>query len=213
MESPTLFFSLVAGFVSVLSPCVLPVIPIIVIGRENDSRLRPLLIVLGLSFTFILMGIASTLFGQIVAPYIYSIEKISGGIILLFGVMFLFDLNLFKKIVFFNRLNYRGRGTFSGLILGAVLGLIWIPCVGPVLTSILALVASVHQIVAGLSLLVAYSVGFAIPLLVAGYFAHFFRERAKILNSRPLFVRLVSGAILIGFGFYILIWGMVGIGA
>jgi cytochrome c-type biogenesis protein len=209
MTISSIAFSFIGGLLSVLSPCVLPVIPIILTGRENDSKLRPLLIVIGLSITFILMGIVSTLFGQIIAPYIYFVEKLAGIIILLFGLLFLFNINVFKKVSIFNKLNYHGQGAFSGLILGATLGIIWIPCVGPVLTSILAMVATSNDLLKGVILLTIYSIGFSIPLLIAGYFSHFFRKNVTALKMNPLIVRIVSGSILIIFGIYILLWGMI----
>ncbi len=208
MDTSSLLFSFVGGLLSVLSPCVLPVIPIIVTGRENDSRLRPLLIVLGLGITFILMGVLSTLFGQVIAPYFQSLEKISGIIIIIFGMMFLLDLNIFKKLSLFNRLNYNGNGLLSGLVLGMTLGLIWIPCVGPVLTSILAMVASAQDFTKGVLFLSIYSIGFSIPLLIAAYSAHLFRERVDFIKTKPQAIRIISGTILVLFGIYIMKFGM-----
>jgi cytochrome c-type biogenesis protein len=211
MTSPTLIFSFLAGLLSVLSPCVLPVIPIIIAGRPGDSKLRPLLIVFGVSLTFILMGILTTLFGQFLAPYIASFEKMAGFISILFGILFLFDINLFKKINLANKLQYNGSGIFSGLILGLTLGLIWVPCVGPVLASILAMVATTQTFWSGVFFLIVYSAGFSIPLLLAGYSSHFFRENIVFLKTHPRAVRITSSVVLILFGIYILKWGMLGV--
>lgn len=202
-------FAFTAGVVSVLSPCVLPIIPIIVAGKANESKIRPLLIVLGLATTFVLMGILSTLFGHLLSSYIYSIEKVSGGVILLFGLLMLFDINLLKKVTFFQRINYQEQGTFSGVILGMTLGLIWIPCVGPVLSSILAMVATTGSLKIGILSLLIYSLGFSLPLLVAAYSAHFFRTKFSIIKRYPLFVRYFSGTLLSLFGLYVLFFGLV----
>ncbi len=209
METTSYLFSFIAGLISVMSPCVLPVIPIIVTGNKNDSVLRPLLIVLGLGITFVIMGVLSTLFAHLFAPYMQSFEKVAAVIIIIFGILFLFDLNIFKKLTVFNKINYNGKGIFSGLILGMTLGLIWIPCVGPVLTSILAMVATTQDLIQGLVFLLIYTIGFSIPLLLAAYFAHFFREKMKLFKQNPLIIRVISGSVLILFGIYILIWGMI----
>ncbi len=205
----TYLFALSAGLVSVLSPCVLPIIPIIVTGKTDDSKFRPLLIVLGLTLTFVLMGIISTLFGNIISPYVFSLEKVSGVVILLFGLLMLFNLNPMKGLSFFQRINYNGKGIFSGFILGMVLGLVWIPCVGPVLSSILAMVATSGSIKTGIISLLVYSFGFSIPLLLAAYFAHFFRTKFSVVKKNPNLVRYVSGGILTLFGFYIIVFGLV----
>lgn len=211
MTTPTLFFSFIGGLLSVLSPCVLPVIPIVISGNQEDSKFRPLLITLGIGITFIMMGILSTLFGQVVAPYMQSLEKVAAVLIILFGILLLFNLNLFKKLTIFNKINYSGTGLFSGLILGMTLGLIWIPCVGPVLSSILTMVASTQDMTKGIVYLSIYTAGFSIPLLIAAYFSHFFKEKFSFVKKRPSLVRYTNSAILIAFGIYILVWGMIGI--
>jgi len=201
-----------AGIGSVLSPCVLPVLPIIFTGGERDSRLRPIFIMVGLSFTFVLMGILSSVAGSFVAEYMPYIEKISGLIIVCFGILLLFNFNPFKSISFFNRIAGARikQGRFEGLLLGGSLGLIWIPCVGPILSSVLASVATVGQVEVGIILLLVYSAGFAVPMLIAAYSAHFFRSRLVFLQSKPLVLRLINGGILVAFGLYILFVGMLG---
>ena len=204
-----------AGLASIMSPCVLPVVPIIVTGREQDSRFRPLLIVLGLAITFILMGVVTSLFGGLISGKFQYIEKSAGVLILLFGILMLFDINLFKLITLFNNISGNGerkRGNIEGLILGMSLGLIWIPCVGPMLSSVLATVATAGQISTRIVLLAIYSAGFGVPMLIAAYATSFFRSRLGSLKRFPLGLRLFNGGILIVFGLYIVIHGMVGIG-
>ncbi len=205
--------SFAAGLGSVASPCVLPVVPIIITGNEEDHRYRPLLIVAGISITFILMGIASAAFGSLLAggTMIY-VEKGAGVMILLFGLLTLADLNLFKGFHYFQRLGAGARGPWSGLILGMALGLIWIPCIGPFLTSILAMVASEGEVLKGILFLGVYSLGFAVPMLIAAYFSRYFRERVRRMQRHPMLLRIFSGGILSLFGLYILFNGIVGFG-
>ena len=204
-----------AGLASILSPCVLPVVPIIVTGRENESRFRPLLIVAGLAVTFILMGILSSIFGSFIAGKMVYLEKGAGILILVFGLLMLADVNLFKYITVFNNISGnkpRTGGAIEGLILGLSLGLIWIPCVGPMLSSVLATVATSGKIVTGIILLSVYSAGFGIPMLIAGYAGSLFRDRFGGLKKFPGALRIVNAAVLVIFGLYILLHGMVGIG-
>lgn len=206
------FMALLAGLASVASPCVLPVVPIVVTGSAEDHRHRPLLIVAGLSVGFIAMGAATSLLGGAIAPAMPVLEKVAGGAIILFGVLMLFGFNLFKNLQFFNRLGGGGKGRWSGLLLGVTLGLVWIPCVGPMLSGVLTLVATQGSVLSGMLLLAFYSLGFAIPLLIAGYASQSLRQRMRLVNAYPLAVRVVSGLILIGFGLAILNLGMLELG-
>ncbi|MFH1467138.1 MAG: cytochrome c biogenesis CcdA family protein [Pseudomonadota bacterium] len=199
-----------AGLASVLSPCVAPVLPIIVTGTERDSRLRPLAIVGGLALTFIAMGVLGSIAGSLVAQHMRTVERIAGAVILLFGALMLADINLFKKLTVFSRVGGgRGRGLLGGLLMGLSLGLVWIPCVGPLLSGVLALVATAGQVSAGVVLLAVYSLGLAIPMLLVAYASQWFRGRFRAVQAFPVAIRIVSGLVLVGFGLWILVNGMV----
>lgn len=208
----SIFMSIFAGFVSIASPCVLPVVPIIVTGTGEDHRHRPLLIVLGLSISFMAMGAITSIFGGAVSGIMPVVEKLAGIIIIAFGLLMLLGINLFKNVTFFYRFQSQSKGRWAGLILGLTLGLIWIPCVGPMLSGVLALVATQGKLSSGLILLAFYSLGFSIPMLLAGYASQSFRKRIRVMNNHPMAVRIVSGSLLIGFGVYILTSGMLAIG-
>ncbi|MBK5958465.1 hypothetical protein CCR97_09630 [Rhodoplanes elegans] len=206
LEAPLAFG---AGLVSVLSPCVLPVLPIIVIGGGDDHRSRPLLIVLGLSLTFVLMGIVSVLFGTLVAGVMPQIERAAGILIIGLGLLMLLDVNPFKRLGVLSRVSVStGGGRWSGLLLGATLGVVWIPCVGPVLSGILTQVAGRAEMGHGIALLAAYAAGFAVPMLAVGYLSHGARHRLRALQQHQTAVRLVSGGILIALGIVIASSGM-----
>ena len=201
----SIIMSIAAGIASVASPCVLPVIPIVVTGTEDEHYLRPVFVVLGLSVTFILMGIIASLFGSFLAGKMYYIEKIAGVLIVFFGILMIFDINIFKKLTILSHFQNVSKGRLSGLFLGMTLGIVWIPCVGPLLSSVLATVAAEGQVVKGIILLTFYSLGFSIPVLIAAYSAHFFRNRVRFIMNKPFAVRWISGGILIIFGLYIML--------
>ena len=210
----TLLMVTFAGLASIASPCVLPMIPIIITGTNDDNKYRPLLIVVGLSFSFIMMGVLTSLFAGAVAGVMPIVEKVVGVVVILFGLSMLFGINVFKKFTFFYKAQqFQSKGKWSGLILGMTLGIIWIPCVGPMLSGVLALVATQGKLSSGLILLFFYSLGFAIPMLLAGYASQSIRHRIRAVNSHPMAIRLVSGFLLIIFGYFILTAGMFAIGS
>ncbi|MCK4502922.1 MAG: sulfite exporter TauE/SafE family protein, partial [Desulfuromonadales bacterium] len=89
---------------------------------------------------------------------------------------------------------------------------VWIPCVGPMLAGVLTLVATDGRLSTGIILLLCYSIGFAIPMLLLGYASQRVRQWIKQLNAHPLVTRFASGGLLIIFGIYILTKGMMGLG-
>lgn len=202
-------FAVGAGLVSIASPCVLPVLPIVMAGPPGENRLRPVSIVAGLMSTFVLMGVLTSLFGAVVGPLLVRLEKPVGVLIGVVGLLVLLDLNPFKRLRFATGTGTEKRkGLGSGAFLGASLGLVWIPCVGPFLSAILGMVAARAQVGEAVALLVFYSLGFALPMLVAGYASQLFRERTAFLKTRPLAVRLASGALLVGLSAWILVKGL-----
>ena len=154
---PSIALTFGAGLVSVASPCVLPVLPLILTGTAEDHRARPALIVAGIATSFVLMGVVTSLFGSVIGPVLPALEKVVGVMVIAFGLLLLVDVNPFKRITWVNRIQAGGRGRWSGLLLGLGLGLVWIPCVGPMLSSVLALVASKGSLATGVGLLLVLS--------------------------------------------------------
>jgi cytochrome c-type biogenesis protein len=209
--SINLWLVFAAGVASVLSPCVLPVVPIVVTGTGEDHRLRPVLVVSGLAASFILMGVVSSLFGSFIGTKMAYVEKAAGVLIIVFGVLLILNVNLFKHLGFLSGFVSKSRGRFGGFALGATLGVIWIPCVGPMLSGVLAMVATRREILTGIVLLSVYSLGFAVPMLVAGYASQFFRKRLTKAGKYQIAINIGSGVILVVLGFLIVTRGIIGL--
>jgi len=197
-----------AGLASVASPCVLPVVPIIVAGTADEHRARPALIVAGIAASFVAMGVVTSLFGGAVGPALPFFEKGAGVLVLLFGLLLLADVNVFKRLTWLQGIQAPGGGRASGLLLGLTLGLVWIPCVGPMLSSVLATVATAGTLTAGVVLLLVYALGFAVPMLAVGYGSQALRQRVRAVAAHPVAVRWASGLLLVAFGLVILRKGM-----
>lgn len=196
-----------AGVASVLSPCVLPVIPIIMAGAERNDRLRPLFVVSGLSLSFMAMGAISSLFGALLIGKTRYIEIAGAVVIMVMGLMVMFDLSIFKRFYRLSNIRIKGEGRIGGLILGMALGLIWVPCVGPFLSSTLTMVATSGQLATGIILLGFYSLGLAIPMLIVGYSSQLLQNRIKGMLKHENILRYVTGGTLIAFGLYSIMAG------
>lgn len=196
-----------AGLASVISPCVLPVIPIIMAGAERKDRIRPMLLVLGLSISFMAMGAVSSLFGSLLIGRTRYIELAGLFVIIAMGLMVIFDVSIFKRMYRLSNLQVNGDGRFGGLLLGMALGLVWVPCIGPFLGSILTMVGTSGKLADGIILLGFYSLGLAMPMLVLAYSSHFLQNRIKSISQHDRILRYVSGGILVTFGLYSIIAG------
>ncbi|HEY3422118.1 MAG TPA: cytochrome c biogenesis protein CcdA, partial [Methanocellaceae archaeon] len=93
---------------------------------------------------------------------------------------------------------------FGGLVLGASLGIVWMPCVGPMLASILMLVAQDGRVLYGASLLLTYSVGLAVPMLAIAYSSNLLTTQLKTVSKYTFIIRKIAGTILIIAGLYFL---------
>lgn len=198
-----------AGGLTVLSPCILPILPIVV-GRSLQShRYGPIALVAGLIAGF---AVAGSLLG-ITASWLTSLANLlrygAIGLLLGLGGLAVFPIwsgRLFKFLPI-------GRAGFSpasiGLKgefwLGTQLGLLWTPCAGPVLGGILVLAAVSHQVLGAFGLLLAYGVGAAIPLLAIAYGGRSLSCRMRMLRVHGALIQRIGGGVIVGTAIAILL--------
>lgn len=169
-------FAFLAGVVTILSPCILPVLPIVLASSLSQSKKRPIGIVLGfiLSFTFFTLAL-STLVKYTGIPG-DILRNISVIIILLFGISLIIPkTQILLELVFSKLTSYipnqsnHTDGIWSGFIIGLSLGLIWTPCVGPIIASVITLAATSTVTLQSVFITLSYSLGTAIPMLIIIY--------------------------------------------
>jgi len=125
------------------------------------------------------------------------------------GLLVLFDLNIFKRLYRLSNIPVKGEGRFGGLVLGMALGLVWVPCIGPFLSSILAMVGTSGQLARGTILLGFYSLGLAVPMLVVAYSSHILQRKLRGIAQHETVLRFVTGGVLVCFGLYSIVMGNV----
>ena len=197
------FAAFFAGVVSVLSPCILPVIPAVFAYSTEKGKFRPLAIVSGLSISFTSMGIVTSLFGATLTAYLGYLNIFAEALLITMGISLLFDFNIFNVFGNFSSLvNSKKEGLLGGLLLGLSLGIVWLPCVGSVLGSILTMVAVSGKITYGALMLFIYSIGFSIPMLLVAYSASFSSKKLQKVSKYGFPLKKVTGLIVLGVGFY-----------
>lgn len=203
-----------AGFVSFLSPCVLPLVPgyvSFIAGRSLDdmsstqataARLSSiglsLAFVIGFSTVFIALGASATAIGRVIQDYRFEANYIAGAIIILFGLQIagILRLGWLNRDLRFSG-NISGGRPLGAYVLGASFAFGWTPCIGPILGAILTLSATTMDPLSGVALLTFFSLGLAVPfLLVAAFMGHFLKmmKRARWLG---LHTQRFAGGVLV----------------
>ncbi len=191
-------FTFLAGIVTVLSPCVLPVLPAILSAGIGKGRYRPLGIIIGLIASFAFFTLTLTYLVHLLGISANGLRYIAIVIIALFGVVMLFPYlgNKFAQVTssignlganIQSHATAKKTGFGSGLLLGAALGLVWTPCAGPILAVVTTLVATQHVTFQIVLLTLAYSLGSGIPLLLIAYGGN------KALTAIPSLARHSEG--------------------
>ncbi|WMW24080.1 cytochrome c biogenesis CcdA family protein [Methanolobus sediminis] len=195
--------SFFAGIVSVLSPCVLPLLPIVLAYSTGNSKLRPLAIIAGLTLSFTIMGVAASAFGEYFLPYLGELRIIAELIIIFMGISMLMQKDVFASLSqYTGKIHAEGKGLIGGLVIGVSLGIVWIPCVGPILASILTLVALEGDVFYGAGLLFIYAMGFAIPMLIIAYSAKLSGDRLSKISEYDIELKKGAGIVLIIVGLW-----------
>jgi cytochrome c biogenesis protein CcdA/thiol-disulfide isomerase/thioredoxin len=192
-------FAFIAGIVTILSPCILPVLPILLSGSVNSNKNKAFGIVAGfvISFSFITLFFSSVVRALDIPGDFLRI--ISIVIIFLLGVTLLipqFQAKselLFAKIANLIPTRQTNSNFIGGVILGLGLGVIWTPCVGPILASVITLAAASQVTLTSVVITLAYSLGTAIPMLIV------IQTGGQLLNNHP-WLRKSSGTIQKVFG-------------
>ena len=214
-----------AGILTFLSPCVLPLIPAYISfitglsieelgGAEGKEKLtanlkrtlgQTLLFILGFSFVFVSLGASATYLGNFLLQNLRIIRIIGGSIVIIFGLHVTGVFNI-KYLQYEKRihLSKKPRHIFGAFLVGVTFAIAWMPCVGPILASILALAATQETLTNGIILLSAYSLGMAIPFLATGLAIGAFLSLFAKIKRYFRAISIASGLLLIGVGVLII---------
>ncbi len=208
----------VAGLLSFLSPCVLPLIPSYItyitglsfsdLQAEHPSHkvrqqtiIHSLLFIAGFTCVFVLLGASATFLGDFLQEHKTAIRRIGGALIVIFGIHVsgLFDIGLLlgeKKLT----LHRKPAGYLGSFVVGVVFAAGWTPCIGPILATILAVAATEGR---GVWLLLAYSMGLAIPFFLASLALHQFLVFFKRFKRHIRLFEIITGGFMVIVGILI----------
>tara|TARA_B100001123_G_scaffold307895_1_gene344023 strand:+ start:1122 stop:1838 length:717 start_codon:yes stop_codon:yes gene_type:complete len=213
----TLSIAFLAGLISFLSPCVLPLIPgyisyisgtsfeRIAIKKRNLIVVKTIFFTLGFSFIFIALGSTASLIGEFFLGNSNILRIIAGVIIIFFSfqIIGIINFNFMNKDIRFFTDQYSNNLTFP-FIVGAAFGFGWTPCIGPILGSIITLAALEENVSKGTLLLTSYSLGLAVPFIISGILFEKFLLFSKSFRKHMPVITKVGGTILLLTGIAIL---------
>jgi cytochrome c-type biogenesis protein len=221
-QEVTLLAAFAAGFLSFISPCVLPLIPgyisfvsgVSVEEMRADaapatSRLQVFLtslaFVIGFSLVFVALGASATAIGKFLFARLPLFSKIAGAVLIVFGLhtMGVFRLTFLdaEKRVHSQR---KPAGPLGAVLVGVAFAFGWTPCIGPILGGILAIAGSKNSVAEGVTLLAVYSLGLGIPFLLTSLAINQFFGAAKRIRRYYHGIELASGVLLIVIGVLII---------
>ncbi len=214
MHDVSLIMAFIAGVISFLSPCVLPLVPGYIsfvsgvsveeiggLREKNVVIVNSIFFIIGFSMIFVLLGISATWMGVFFASKKAILTKIAGLIIIFFGI---FKMGLIRSFAFYREARFHMRdrkfGILGALLVGAAFAFGWTPCVGPILGSILAYAGTLGKVDQGILLLLIYSMGLGIPFLVVAFALNRFLGVFDRIKKHLRLIEIISGIILVILG-------------
>ena len=203
--------ALIAGLISFLSPCVLPLVPPYLVylagtslerfaDREPEPQVKretviaAALFVLGFSTVFVALGASASVIGSLIRAYSGPLATIAGILIIVMGLHFLGLTRLYRQ----KRVEVaRPVGLWGAYVMGLAFAFGWTPCIGPILAAILAVAASEQTVTKGASLLAVYSLGLGIPFLAAAFAIEPFAAFLSRFKKHMRRVEQAMGALLV----------------
>jgi cytochrome c-type biogenesis protein len=223
MTDVSIVAALVAGMLSFLSPCVLPLVPPYLVYLTGTSlehfaaepqpqakrriMVAALLFVLGFSTVFVALGAGASAIGGLLRTYSYEFSLVAGVIIIIMGLHFL-GITPIAWLMQEKRAEFaRPVGLWGAYVMGLAFAFGWTPCIGPILAAILAVAASEATVMKGAGMLAIYSLGLGIPFLIAafavesftGFMARFRQHLGKVEKAMGVLLVLTGVGFLTGF--------------
>ncbi len=206
------WLAFIAGVLSFLSPCVLPLIPsyLAYIGGTSDQKSRlltiqnSLLFILGFSIIFIALGASASVLGSTLRSHPLTLNRVSGIVVILFGLLM---LGLFKFSFLYRdtRISYKGntRTPWGAILLGMAFAAGWTPCIGPILGSIMILASSSETLNRGILLLLTYALGLGIPFFASALAINSLVSFSARFRQYLPWVERIAGSLLVILGILI----------
>jgi len=204
-----LLLALLAGFLTTLSPCVLPVLPFVTTSSFNKNKLGPLFLGIGLLISFVGVSLLVSSTGYLLGIDTSVGRKIAGVLLALSGLLFLSPSladRFASRLSFLSKIGNKNKGPddsrplLSELFGGLLLGVVWTPCSGPSLGAAMGLASQGGSVAKAALILGVFGIGTIIPLMAVAYGARGFVAKLKRNSGTISVLKKTFGALMIAFG-------------
>ncbi len=201
-----ILLALIAGILTIAAPCILLPLPILFGGSVGQqSKTRPLFITLGFVTTFAILGISLNFLIQNLGLSPNALRNGAAVLLALFGIFMVWPTPFEKLMGHMSGLITKagqagqtaGKGNLGGFVLGVLIGIVWAPCAGPILGSILTLIAQKRELFSAGILLFAYAIGAGIPMLAIAYGGQALTTKVRAIAQYSGRIQQVFGVIII----------------
>jgi cytochrome c biogenesis protein CcdA/thiol-disulfide isomerase/thioredoxin len=200
-----IIYAFVSGMVTALTPCVLPILPIVLSSTVTGGRRRPLGVIVGLILSFTFFTLTLTTIIQALHLPADLLRTISIVLLFLFGLTMLIPRFMQYSEILFSKLSTKigagqggqRTGFFGGFLIGLTLGILWAPCAGPILASVITLALTNNVTVQSALITFSYACGTAVILLLIAYGGRGIIARFRALNSKSALIQQVFGVVMI----------------
>lgn len=193
------------GVLAFVSPCMLPMLPVYLMYLAADTEhgkkasvTNTIGFVCGFTAVFMTLGATATAIGSLLNAHMLLLQRVSGLIILLFGLHFLGVLKFgFLDVEKRLSVQLKQRGVFGAILFGAAFSLGWTPCLGPFLGSALLLASNTDTVATGVFYLFVFSMGLGVPYILAALFFTNIKGVFQLLKRHNRMIKLISGIVLV----------------
>jgi len=203
MDFLTAGLAFLEGLALILSPCILPVLPIILSGSLTGGKRRPFGIIIGFIITFAIVTLCSRFLVQAANINPDLLRNISYTLLIVFGVVMLSTTLTEKFTLATGKLSQVGtnvgtnEGFFSGILFGALIGIIWTPCAGPILAAVIVQVATLKTTASSIATVLAFAAGASVPMLIIAIAGRGIINKFNFIKNHTTTIRKILGVILI----------------
>jgi cytochrome c biogenesis protein CcdA/thiol-disulfide isomerase/thioredoxin len=206
----TVSLGFIEGFALIISPCILPILPIVLASSLSGSKKRPLGIITGFTLGFALLALLSRQLVTLTGIDLNMLRYLSYSMLLLLGVIMISEYltplfaRLASRMIPYNMPNAAQGGFLSGIGIGTLLAVIWTPCAGPILAAVIVQIVTQQTTLVSFFILLAFALGAGLPMLIIAWYGLKIMQVFSVFKTKAILFRKMLGLVVIASVLYMI---------